>query len=149
MTEIKLYLDLCVYNRPFDYQGQERVALETSAFIYILEKIENGAYTLIISEALAYENNKNPDEDKRIRVATYFQLAKEFAEIDETSIERAKFIKILGFSDIDALHISLAEKANVRYFVTCDDDIIKLYKKNVDAIKVKIVSLIELIGLEE
>jgi len=149
MTEIKLYLDLCVYNRPFDYQGQERVALETSAFIYILEKIENGAYTLIISEALAYENNKNPDEDKRIRVATYFQLAKEFTEIDETSIEKAKFIKSLGFSDIDALHISLAEKANVCYFVTCDDDIIKLYKKNVDAIKVKIVSLIELIGLEE
>jgi len=39
---LKLYLDLCVYNRPFDYQGQERVALETSAFIYLLEKVEKG-----------------------------------------------------------------------------------------------------------
>ncbi|HJX45692.1 MAG TPA: hypothetical protein VJ399_00805, partial [Patescibacteria group bacterium] len=43
---LKLYLDLCVYNRPFDYQGQERVALETSAFIYLLEKVEKGSYAL-------------------------------------------------------------------------------------------------------
>lgn len=37
-----LYLDLCVYDRPFDNQHQERIALETSAFIYILEKLEKG-----------------------------------------------------------------------------------------------------------
>lgn len=44
---MKLYLDLCVYNRPFDFQGQERVALETSAFIYLLEKIENSIIVLL------------------------------------------------------------------------------------------------------
>ncbi|TVM00417.1 MAG: hypothetical protein CV087_13690 [Candidatus Brocadia sp. WS118] len=61
---MKLYLDLCVYNRPFDYQRYERVALETSIFTYILEKIETGAYILVVSDALAYENNKNPDSLK-------------------------------------------------------------------------------------
>ena len=66
---MKLYLDLCVYNRPFDYQGQERIALETSAFIYVLEMIERGAYNVIASEALLYENSKNPDEQKKVRVA--------------------------------------------------------------------------------
>jgi predicted nucleic acid-binding protein len=125
------------------------VALETSAFIYILEKIEKGGYFLTVSEALVYENNKNPEEERKIRVATYFHLAKEFVKIDETDIERAKLLKGLGFPDIDALHIALAEKANVHYFVTCDDDILKLYKKNENAIRVKIASLIELIGLEE
>lgn len=65
---MKLYLDLCVYNRPFDYQGQERVALETSAFIYILEKIEHAAYTLVASEALIYENIKKLDEQRKIRI---------------------------------------------------------------------------------
>ena len=149
MTKIKLYLDLCVYNRPFDYQGQERIALEASAFIYVLEKIEKGSYTLTISDALAYENDKNPDEERKIRVATYFQLAKEFVNIEESDIERTEFLKGSGFSDIDALHIALAEKANVHYFVTCDDDIVNLYQKNKDAIKVKIVDLVEFIGLEE
>ena len=42
---MRLYLDLCVYNRPFDSQKQERVALETSIFIYILE-MERKIYIL-------------------------------------------------------------------------------------------------------
>jgi len=74
---MKLYLDLCVYNRPFDYQGQEKVALEASAFIYILEKVEKGDFSLIVSDALVYENNRNPDERRQSRVASYFDLAQE------------------------------------------------------------------------
>jgi hypothetical protein len=31
------------------------VGLETSAFIYLLEKVENGSHVLIASEALIYE----------------------------------------------------------------------------------------------
>jgi len=145
---MKLYLDLCVYNRPFDYQGQERVALETSAFTYVLEMIEKGAYTLVVSEALVYENSKNPDEQRKIRVASYFHLAQEFIRIDDSDIERVRFLKGLGFSDIDALHIALAERSNADYFITCDADIINRYKKHQDFIKVDVVSLTEFIGLE-
>ena len=46
---MKLYIDLCVFNRPFDYQGQERIALESSAFIYLLEKLGRFEHTLVIS----------------------------------------------------------------------------------------------------
>lgn len=149
MGKIRLYLDLCVYKRPFDYQGQERIALETNAFIYVLERIEKEAYILVISEALLYENDRNPEEERKVRAATYFDLAKEFVRIDEPDILRVKFLKGLGFSDIDALHIALSEKSNVHYFVTCDDVIVKLYKKNKDLINIRVVSLIELIGWEE
>jgi len=146
---MKLYLDLCVYNRPFDYQGQERVALETSAFIYILEKIENAAYTLVTSEALIYENSKNLDKQRKIRIASYFQLAKEFMKIDDSDIERVKYLKELKFSDVDALHIALAEKSDADFFITCDDEIVKLYKKNKDYINIDAVNIIEFIALEE
>lgn len=145
---MKLYLDLCVYNRPFDYQGQERIALETSAFIYILEKVEKGYFTLSVSEVLIYENSKNPDEQRKIRVASFFHLAREFINVDDSDIERAKFLKGLGFSDIDAMHVMSAEKSKADYFVTCDDDIVKLYKKHKDNIKVHIISLLEFIGME-
>jgi predicted nucleic acid-binding protein len=57
-------------------------------------------------------------------------------------------MKELGFPDIDALHIALAEKSQADYFVTCDDDIINLYKRHRDLVKVNIVSLIELVSLE-
>ena len=145
---MKIYLDNCVYNRPFDYQGQERVALETGAFIYILEKIEKGFYTVVISEASVYENSKSLDDQRNIRVASYFQLAKEFVISDSSDIERVKFLKGLGFYDLDALHIALAEKSKADYFITCDDGIIGLYKKHRDLIKIKIIGLIEFIGLE-
>jgi len=145
---MKLYLDLCVYNRPFDHQGEERTALETSAFIYILEKIEKGIHTLVASEALLYENNKNLNEQRKFRVASYFHLAQEFIKIDNSDLERAKYLKRLGFADIDALHIGLAEKSRVDYFITCDDEIVKLYKKWRNSIKVKVISLIEFIALE-
>ena len=63
-------------------------------------------------------------------------------------MERVNVLKELGFPDIDALHVALAEKARADYFVTCDDDIIKLYKRHKDLVKVNIVSLIELVSLE-
>ena len=28
MRKLKIYLDMCIYNRPFDYQGQERIAMD-------------------------------------------------------------------------------------------------------------------------
>jgi predicted nucleic acid-binding protein len=143
-----LYLDLCVYNRPFDYQGQERVALETGAFIYLLEKIEKGSHVLIASEALLYENNKSLDEQRKARIASYFSLAREFVGADFSDMERVNVLKELGFPDIDALYVALAEKARADYFVTCDDDIIKLYKRHKGLVKVNIVSLIELVSLE-
>jgi predicted nucleic acid-binding protein len=145
---MRLYLDLCVYNRPFDYQGHERVALETSAFLYILEKAEKSVYDLVVSEALVYENSKNPSAQKKLRVDSYFQLAREFVEIDDTDLRRVTFLKGLGFSDIDSLHIALAEKAKVDYFVTCDDEIASRCKKHRELMSVNVVGLTEFIGLE-
>ncbi|MDR4509306.1 MAG: hypothetical protein MRJ65_13955 [Candidatus Brocadiaceae bacterium] len=145
---MKLYLDLCVYNRPFDDQGHDRIALETSIFTYILEKIETDIYALVNSDALRYENNKNPDSLRSVRITTYFELAKEFVEISNADYDRVKVLKGLGFSDIDALHISLAERFQADYFITCDDDIVNRYKRHKDVIKIKIVNLTEFIGME-
>jgi hypothetical protein len=145
---MRIYLDLCVYNRPFDYQGQERIALETSAFIYILELVEKGKHTLVISDALIYENNKNSNEQRRLRVSSYFKLAKEYVEIEDSDIERVGFLKKLGFFDIEALHIAISERVKVDCFVTCDDEIVKIYKKHQKKINVKILSLMEFVAGE-
>lgn len=145
---MRIYLDLCVYNRPFDYQGQDRIALETGIFIFLLEQIESGKYGLVTSGALVYENNLNTDSLRKDRINSYFRLAEELVEISGSDIKRAIMIRNIGFSDIDALHIALAEKSKADYFITCDDDIIKSYNKNREAINVHIISLTEFIGLE-
>ena len=85
---------------------------------------------------------------KSTHIATYFKLANEFIEIVNSDIERAKQLEEFGFSDIDALHIALAERSNSDYFITCDDDIIRCYKNHRNLLKVHIVGLTEFIGLE-
>jgi len=145
---MKLYLDLCVYNRPFDYQGQERIALETGAFIYLIEQIEKGNYTLVCSEALVYENKRNPDNLRRERISSYFKLAKYFVSLDESDFERANGLRATGFSDMDALHIASAEKGNIDFLITCDDLMYDLYKRNPQAVKVVVMSLLEFLAKE-
>ena len=145
---MRIYLDLCVYKRPFDYQGQERIALETSMFIYLLERIEASIYKLVVSDVLVYENSKDPDIERRRRVSSYFHLAGEFVEIDEASVKRAIVLEKFGFSAIDALHIATAEKADVDCFITCDDDIVRVYRGARDKVSVPIKSLREFIAQE-
>lgn len=145
---MKLYLDLCVYNRPFDYQGQERIALETGAFIYLIEQIEKGRYILVCSEALVYENKRNPDGVRRNRISSYFRLAKEFITLEKVDFERAKLLREMGFSDMDAIHISSAERLGIDFFITCDDSIVNLYRKNAEVIKVVVMNLLEFVTRE-
>ena len=145
---MKLYLDLCVYNRPFDFQGYDRIALESNAFIYLLEKIENENYSLVVSDALFYENNKNPNDQKKKQIFSYFKLAKENIKIDNFDIKRAKELIKIGFNEMDALHIAVAEKSKTDYFLTCDDKIVKLYRKHNDLIRTKISNILEFIALE-
>lgn len=47
----RVYLDNCVYNRPFDDQSQRRIFLETIAFITLLELVEKGKFETIDSDA--------------------------------------------------------------------------------------------------
>lgn len=144
---MRLYLDLCIYNRPFDNQAQSKIALETNAFVYVLEKVENGIHSLVVSDTLRYENSKNPYGHRKIRINSYFSLAKESIRHSQTDLDRARFLERMGFSGFDALHIALAERAEVDYFITCDDEIIDLYNESKDLIKVKVVDIIEFSGM--
>ncbi len=59
MSEMKIYLDNCCLNRPFDDQSQLRIKLESEAKLKIQEDIRSGLYKLIWSYILDYENSKN------------------------------------------------------------------------------------------
>ena len=55
---MKVYLDNCCYNRPYDDQTQIRIHLETEAKLYIQEMIKLGKADLVTSYILEYENSK-------------------------------------------------------------------------------------------
>jgi hypothetical protein len=62
---MKVYLDACCLNRPFDDQRQLRIRLESEAIVIVLEKFRSGEWQWLGSEALLYELRQNPDVEKR------------------------------------------------------------------------------------
>ncbi len=53
---LRVYLDNCVFNRPFDDQSQIRIKLETEAKFYIQALIKQRQLVLIWSYILELEN---------------------------------------------------------------------------------------------
>ena len=62
---MRVYLDNCCYNRPYDDQTSTTISLETQAKLKIQELIKNQKIELVTSYMLAYENNANPFEIRK------------------------------------------------------------------------------------
>ena len=62
---MKVYLDACCLNRPFDDQSQDRIRLESEAIIIILNLLYKGEWKWIGSEALEIEIENNPNIEKK------------------------------------------------------------------------------------
>ena len=122
---MKLYLDNCCFNRPFDDQSQIRIRLETEAKLKIQEEIRSGTFQLVWSYILDYENNKNPFQERKLRIKKWKEYATEDMEESSEIIETAKELNEKGFHKIDSLHIACAIIAKCEYFLTTDDQILK------------------------
>ncbi|KAB2832888.1 MAG: type II toxin-antitoxin system VapC family toxin [Candidatus Brocadia sp.] len=133
---MKIYLDNCCFNRPFDDQSQLRIRLETEAKLKIQEEIRAGNLKLVWSYILDYENSKNPFEDRKFRIRGWAKYAstniKENAEI----IKRANLLKRKGFKKLDSLHIACAIISKCDYFLSTDNKILNLSKTLERKIKV-------------
>jgi len=128
ISPLRLYLDTSVYNRPFDNVSQPRIWLEALAFAAILQMREAGSVKLVNSDVLEYENSRNPFLHRKTWVSSYLSLAVAYQELDDSIRMRAQSLEKQGLGSVDALHLACAEKATARYFITCDDRIIKRYR---------------------
>lgn len=122
---LKIYLDNCVFNRPFDDQSQIRIKLETEAKFYIQTQIKQHHVTLIWSYILELENNRNPFAERRRAVAQWQSLAQKDISETKAVLQAAHSIQALGLKTKDALHIACAIEASADYFITTDDLIIR------------------------
>lgn len=120
MRELKLYLDACSLNRPFDDQTQEAVRLEAVAVQSILEECAGTSLRLVSGSVLRRELLRNPDADRRDAVLDMEALHREWIPLDSGIMERAAEFRTAGITSEDALHLATAEKAGVDYFLTTD-----------------------------
>lgn len=121
---MKIYLDVCCLNRPFDDQRQERIRLESEAILVILEYCQSGLWWLISSEAIEKEICWIPDEEKRQRVKILTRHARVKIKTDALIEKRALELEDIGFNAFDALHIACAERSKTDIFLTTDDQLL-------------------------
>jgi predicted nucleic acid-binding protein len=122
---LKIYLDNCCFNRPFDDQSQIRIRLETEAKLYIQEKIVKGEIQLVWSYVLDYENVFNPYEERRRVIERWRALAVRDISESREILSQAKAIQNLGLKSKDALHLACAISGSCDFFLSTDDVIIR------------------------
>lgn len=123
---VKIYLDTCCLNRPFDDQTQDKIRLEAESIILILYHLESFDWEWISSDVIDYEIRQTPDLQKRFRVNLISRYAHKVISLEKEIIERAKKIELYGFQAYDALHIACAEYGNCQVFLTTDEKLLKL-----------------------
>jgi len=141
VLRLKIYLDNCCYNRPFDDQSQLKISLQTQAKLQIQADALSGKIELVWSYMLDFENGENPFDFKRNAIQKWEHVATSMIKTNDEITETAEKLKTLGLGTMDALHIACAIYAKADYFVTTDD---KILNKNINIIN--IISLIDYIN---
>jgi len=135
---MRIYLDVCCLNRPFDDHRQERIRLESEAILSILARCQTGVYTLLKSEVVDLEISKIPDSDRKEKVKLLSLISHIHILIDEKTMTRAIKLGKIGFKPFDALHIACAEKSKVDILFTTDDDFLRKASHKKRALKVRV-----------
>ncbi|MCL1860467.1 MAG: PIN domain protein [Proteobacteria bacterium] len=130
---LRLYLDLCCFNRPFDDQSQLRVKLETEAKLAIQERILEGVYEFVWSYIIDFENAQNPFPAKMNSIEDWRAFACTNVSENDSILSFAESLAEKGIKLYDALHISCAVEMQCDYFVTTDR---KLLNTSVQGIKI-------------
>ena len=122
---MRIYMDNCCLNRPFDDQTSIRIRLETEAKLYVQEKIINRQIELAWSYIIDYENQFNPFEERKNTIDKWKSRA--IVDVVETAniVNNAELIRNLGAKSKDALHVACAVEAKCDYFLSTDDSLLK------------------------
>lgn len=134
---MKIYMDNCCYNRPYDDQSQIRIHLETDAKLYIQDMVKNGELDLVTSFMLEYENDKNRFTHKKRAIADFINMNESYyvgIEKEKETQQIAEKIIKTGVKSADALHIACAVLAGSDYFVTTDDRLLKFQTEDIQIV---------------
>ena len=122
---MRVYLDNCCYNRPFDEQVQLRVRLETEAKLEVQRQMRSGELEYVWSDMLVAEVQDSQFWERQEMILAWADGACEYV-ITTPEVEcRAEELMALGLKTADAIHLASAEMACCDWFFTVDKGILK------------------------
>src|SRR3989304_9124852 len=125
---MRIYMDVCCLNRPFDDQSQDRIRMESEAVLAILNRCLHG-WTLVGSEAIDYEISKIPDDERKTGVKVLAAISRDKVTVDKSILIRVSEFENIGLKALDALPVACAEKST-EVMLTTDDEIVKRVMTN-------------------
>ncbi|MDZ7808288.1 MAG: PIN domain-containing protein [Gracilimonas sp.] len=143
---MRIYLDNCSFNRPFDDQHQIRIRIEAEAKLYIQSLIDQGKPDLVWSYILEYENLANPYEFRQIVIQKWKRKSKVQINENKQIVKLAEELTDYALKAKDALHLACAIEAECEYFITTDD---KILNKNNKINSIEIINPVDMLDILE
>jgi len=137
---LRLYLDVCALNRPFDDQSIDRNRLESEAVLAILGRVSRKVHRLVRSEVIDRELAACPDREKAELVESVLRSATLVLPLSQSMTLRGEALVARGFRLLDAMHIACAEAARCEYLITTDDRLLRRAKAEAQALRVGVVN---------
>ena len=125
MSKMRVYLDNCSLNRPFDDQKQLRVSLETQAKLFIQSMVVQGEIELLWSYMVELENRSNPFANKRLSITSFASYATDYVKRSSSITKKATQFMVQGLKAADAIHLACAIEGGADFLVTTDDRFLK------------------------
>ncbi len=134
----KIYLDTCCLSRLFDDQTQTRIHQETEVISWILTQFRIGHWSWISSDVLVDEIEQIRDLNQRTQSKDWLTQVHQTIPLGVSEISRGKQLEVLGFKELDALHLACAESGSVDIFLTTDDRLLRGAKRNNLLLRVRV-----------
>jgi hypothetical protein len=126
---ILIYLDYNCFQRGFDDPNQIRIQMEALACQEIFIRAEKGDVDLVWSFMHEDENYLCPFHERKMEVFRLSNICKVRQGPENDIYDNAKFFQRKGrLSSKDAIHLSCACYVKAKFFLTCDDEILKYAK---------------------
>jgi predicted nucleic acid-binding protein len=143
---LKIYLDVCCLNRPFDDQSQARIRLEAEAVLIVLARCEVGAWAWVGSEVIEFEIKQTPDPERMRRTHVLASHAHRSVSVGKAEIKRAQQLEGWGISAFDALHLACAESGGADVFLTTDDQLLRQAAAHSDELRIQVENPLTWLG---
>jgi len=143
---LKIYLDNCCYNRPFDPPSNPTIIFESSAKMLIQTLIINHEVELVNSFVVYEEVSAITNDEKLNLIISFLDNATIYVAKDKLNEILALAAEIMesGVKYMDASHTACAIIAGCHYLITTDKRLLK-YKSD----KINIINPVEFIRIWE
>jgi len=122
---MRVYLDNCCFNRPFDDQDSLTVRLETEAKLQVQSMVKSGVLMLGWSYVLDFENAANPYEERRTEIQRWVEIADQYVEETSEILNSMRAAVAKGLKPLDALHLACAMAMPCEIFLTVDKGVLR------------------------